>query len=287
MMKKTEEQVKWVTGVSPVTVVMISLNEAHNMHRVLNNLSGWAKDIYLIDSFSTDATVSIAKSYGVNVIQRAFKGFGDQWNFALSCVPESSEWTMKIDPDETLDKELKSSISIATLKNDVNGIVVERRLRFMTKTLPVSHNILRIWRTGICEFTDVLVNEHPIVDGLKVKVSGILDHYDSPNIHHWLAKQNQYTSAEARAQNDGLALGVEPNLFGDSLARRMWIKKYFWKIPGRFVILYLYHLLWLGSWRAGRVGFIWAHLRTEVYRIWEIKALELKLEGGGLPKNKK
>jgi len=67
----------------------------------------------------------------------------------------------------------------------------------------------------------------------------------------------------------------------------MWIKKYFWKFPGRFLILYLYHLLWLGSWRAGHVGFIWAHLRTEVYRIWEIKALELKLEGGGLPKNKK
>jgi hypothetical protein len=49
----------------------------------------------------------------------------------------------------------------------------------------------------------------------------------------------------------------------------------------------LYHLLWLGSWRAGHVGFIWAHLRTEVYRIWEIKAIELKIEGDGPPKNGK
>ena len=47
----------WQPGSTPIAVVMISLNEGHNMRAVLQNLKDWAQEVFLVDSFSTDNTV--------------------------------------------------------------------------------------------------------------------------------------------------------------------------------------------------------------------------------------
>lgn len=98
---------------APLAVIMISLNEAHNMEAVLENLNGFAREVFLLDSFSSDATVDIALAGGVHVVQRRFRGFGDQWNFALNHMPVTAPWVMKLDPDERLTDELKTSIRAA------------------------------------------------------------------------------------------------------------------------------------------------------------------------------
>src|SRR6202022_3823130 len=89
-------------GCAPIAVVMIALNEAHNMESVLQNLAGWAQEVFLVDSYSSDGTVDVALKHGVHVVQREFRGFGDQWNFALRELPITAPWTMKFDPDERL-----------------------------------------------------------------------------------------------------------------------------------------------------------------------------------------
>ena len=264
---------------APVAVVMISLNEGHNMKEVLDNLSGWAQEIFLVDSLSTDSTIDIALEYGVHVIQREFLGFGDQWNFALDNLPITAKWTMKLDPDERITDDLKKSIIKIIDQGDSDGIVVERRLWFMGKVLTVTQNILIVWKTGSCRFTDVAVNEHPLVVGDIEYSSGYLEHHDSPDLDHWFIKQNRYTTAEATSQFKGLQLGVKPRLLGSSLERRMWIKRNFWRIPGRYILLFLYHWIILGVWRSGKVGWVWAHLRTEVYRMWGYKYFEMSHQG--------
>mgnify|MGYP000880791803 CR=1 FL=1 len=261
--------------VAPIAVVMISLNEAHNMEAVLQNLAGWAQQVFLVDSCSADETVSVALRHGVHVVQRRFKGFGDQWNFALNELPITAPWTMKLDPDERLTDELKASIQRLVAHGEQDGIIIQRRLWFMGAVLPVQQPILRVWRTGTCRFTDVAVNEHPLVDGHMSHATGFLEHHDSPDLDHWLTKQNRYTTAEAISQFEGRALALPPRLFGSALERRMWLKRNFWKVPGRYVILFWYHLLVVGAWRAGRVGWVWARLRTEVYRLWEYKRFEM------------
>ena len=90
----------WQPGSAPIAVVMISLNEGHNMAAVLDNLKGWAHEVFLVDSYSTDETLDIALAAGVHVVQRSFSGFGNQWNFALDQLPITAPWTMKLDPDE-------------------------------------------------------------------------------------------------------------------------------------------------------------------------------------------
>ena len=270
---------KWIPGSSPVAVVMISLNEAHNMEAVLQNLAGWAQEVFLVDSYSADETVDIALRHGVHVVQRKFRGFGDQWNFALSELPITAPWTMKLDPDERLTDELKANISRKIAIDSSDGISFDRRLWFMGKPLPIKMEIFRMWKTGQCRFSDVAVNEHPVVDGVVTKVKGDLEHRDSPNLDHWLNKQNKYTTAEALAAYQRQKLSDEPRLFGNTLQRRMWIKRNYMKFPFRYVAMFLYHYLVMGAWRAGGVGYAWSRLRCDVYRLWEYKLREMILTG--------
>lgn len=259
-----------------IAVILITLNEGHNLERTFANLSGWADEIFVLDSFSTDDTVDICIKHNVTIFQHSFIGFGDQWNKALNCFPITSSWTMKLDPDEEISDELKSSIKDSISKKEKDGFYVDRYLYFMEKRLPIKQEILRVWRTGECEFTDSLVNEYPVVSGNLGKVRGELKHFDSPNLEHWYYKQNKYSTAEAISKIEGNNLALKPSLFGNEASRRMFFKNIFYLIPFRYLLLYLYHLFFLRAIIAGRVGLIWAKLRCDVYRQIEYKYLEMK-----------
>lgn len=268
----------WPPGTAPVAVLMISLNEAHNLEGALRNLHGWAQEVHLVDSFSRDETVNIALRYGVHVVQRRFRGFGDQWNFAVRELPVRAPWTMKLDPDERITDGLKHSIERALPNSNAVGFSVMRRLWFMGRPLPVKHPLLRLWRTGHCRFSDVSVNEHPLVDGEITQLADELEHHDSPNLEHWLHKQNRYTTEEAILRFRRQPLAAVPRLFGNALERRMWLKKNFFNLPFRYQLLFLHLCFAEGAWRAGRTGLIWAQLRTEVMRLVEYKELEMRIK---------
>jgi len=277
----TATRPEWKPGSAPVAVVMISLNEGHNMEAVLANLAGWAQEVFLVDSFSVDETVDIALRHGVHVVQRPFRGFGDQWNFALRELPITSPWTMKLDPDERLDTRLKDSLAAVMQKNnpDVTGISVVRRLWFMGRRMGVRQRLLRMWRTGTAVFTNVSVNEHPIVTGTIVDAAGELIHYDSPDLDHWFEKQNRYSTAEAIIAYRKTALSGHARIFGTTFERRMWIKRNYYSIPFGSLWLFLYYLIGQGAWRAGRVGRIWSHLRCDIMRYRNYKRFEMTLTG--------
>ena len=271
--------VQWNAGFAPIGVVMISLNEAHNMAAVLQNLAGWAQEVFLVDSYSQDDTVDIALRYGVHVVQHPFRGFGDQWNFALNKLPITAPWTMKLDPDERLSNELKTNLQTAMQRGNCDGMSLARQLWFMNHSLPVRQSLTRVWRTGGCKFSDVSVNEHPMVQGRIIHVAGTMAHHDSPDLDHWLEKQNRYTTAEAVNAYTKVDVSATPRLLGNPLQRRMWLKVNFNRVPGRYLALFFYHLLVLGAWRAGWVGVTWCRLRVMVMRLIEYKRREMELTG--------
>ena len=150
----------------------------------------------------------------------------------------------------------------------------------MGKKLPISQEITRVWRTGRCAFTEVAVNEHPIVTGNTKKIAGQLLHFDSPNLQHWFAKQNAYSTAEAQSLFRNSELSYYPKLWGSNKERRMWFKKNIYKVPFRYLVLFAYYFFILGAWRAGKVGYIWSRLRSDVIRYREYKWYEMILNGG-------
>ena len=268
----------WKPGKCPITVLLITLNEEYHLQQCLDNLSGWSKEVCILDSFSTDKTLEIARQNGVKLLQNEFRSFGAQWNYALDSFDITTDWVMKIDPDERISDKLKGELTnllVGSRDIDFKGIVAQRRLWFMGRPLPIEQPLLRVWKKGSCRFSDVLVNEYPIVDGKVIRVSGRIEHFDSPDLEHWINKQNKYTTAEALSRFNRLPLSFRPLLLGNSHERRMFMKKYYPILPFRHLALFLYYLLVRNVWIAGRTGLIWARLRVDVMRFIEYKQYEL------------
>ena len=265
---------------TPITIIMLTLNEEFHLPGAIENVKDWAEEIFIVDSLSADHTVDIALEHGVKIVQRPFTNFGDQWNFALEKLPINTAWTFKLDPDERLSPELKSEIrGLLEGPHQHVGYEMVRRLWFMGQPLHVLAPVLRLWRTGKCRFSDVIVNEHPLVDGSVGKLKGIMEHLDSPDLHHWWDKQNRYTTmlAVQKARGDGLS--ATPNLFGNSLERRMFFIKIFFAIPLRYQLQWFYEVFVRGAWLSGKAGLIWARLRVESRRMRELKFREIAVTG--------
>jgi len=265
----------------PISIVMLTLNEEHNLVDVLDNVQPWAEDVFIVDSLSTDRTVDIALERGVKIVQREFTNFGDQWNWALENLPIASLWTMKLDPDERLPEALKSEIA-ALLAGEPDRIAyaLKRRLWFMGRPMRQQQWVTRLWRHGQVRFSDVLVNEHPIVTDADLgRLRGTLEHLDSPALHHWFDKQNQYTTMRAIEMARGCGFAAAPRLRGSGLERRMFAKQVFFSLPGRHLLHRLYLLLVRGAILDGSVGWDWAMMRTAVYRWAEMKGREIRTTG--------
>lgn len=254
---------------------MITFNEEHHIGQAIDNIKDFANEIYVLDSLSTDRTVDIALEKGAIVLQRPFTNFGDQWNFALQHFPIQSTWTIKMDPDERISEELKNNIRAILTNTEVNGIAFYRRLWLMGKPLRSKQKVLRGWRTGACHFAPIPVNEYPIVDGEVVLVSGEMQHLDSPTLFDWQAKQNRYSTMEA--------IELYKHRQPSPLHKRSWSKYDVFSIPGCFFLIYCYHLFFKGAILDGTIGWAWAKLRTDVYRMQWYKYLEFVNKGDYTP----
>ncbi len=93
--------------VNQITAYTLSLNEARQIRAVMESIK-WADEIILVDSFSTDGTVEIAREYGARVLNERFCGFGKLRNLALDAA--SNDWIVSIDADERCTPELAYEI---------------------------------------------------------------------------------------------------------------------------------------------------------------------------------
>src|SRR5436189_3708351 len=100
-----------MTGQKPeLSAIVVCFNEEDNIGRCLKSLS-WCAEIVVVDAFSTDRTVEIARRYTDRVIQRRWTGYRDQISFAHSQA--TREWVFLIDSDEEVSAELRKEIEEA------------------------------------------------------------------------------------------------------------------------------------------------------------------------------
>lgn len=91
-----------------LSVVIITYNEEYNIARCLNSVKSLADEIIVLDSYSTDNTVEIARSMGAVVYQEKFRGYIGQKNLATRLA--SNNYILSLDADEALNDHLVSSI---------------------------------------------------------------------------------------------------------------------------------------------------------------------------------
>lgn len=274
-----------------VSVVILTFNEGENVGPAIESVRGWAREIFVVDSFSVDDTVAVANSYredGVQVVQHAFENYSAQWNWALSTLPITSDWILKLDADERVTPAFEQEVSgiLASASDDLEGIYFRRLIFFMGKALRwggMASFDLRMWRRGCGRFDGREVNEHLIVDGKTVQLASFVEHHDTKSLSDWWDKHNRYSSFEALNLIEQSPSGeVEPSLWGNPEAQRMWIRERFFSHPFRFLAsasLFFYHYVARLGFLDGTRGFQVAFLRASFFYMIQLKVLEYRRTG--------
>jgi glycosyltransferase involved in cell wall biosynthesis len=187
-----------------ISVVILTLNEELHIRRCIDNVMPWARDVFVVDCFSSDKTVEIAKSLGAQVFQNPWEGlYARQFNWALDHLPIKTKWVLRLDADEYLYPELIDEIKakLASLPEDVTGVAFKRRHIFLGRwmkrgTYPVT--LIRLFRYGKARCEQRLMDEHiELLEGRSVTFDGDFADHNLNDIGWWTAKHNGYALREA------------------------------------------------------------------------------------------
>ena len=185
-----------------LSAILITRNEAHNLHDCLQSLQGLVDEIIVVDSQSTDDTVAIALQHGAKVSQpEGWPGFGPQKNRALDLA--TCDWVLSIDADERVTLELAAEIKqVLRASNDNVAYQIPRLSWYCGKFIQHSgwqpDFVLRLFKRGSGNFTSDLVHERLVVKTPQQKLNGVLLHYSFMNFSQVLLKINAYSEASAK-----------------------------------------------------------------------------------------
>ena len=240
----------------PLSVLVLTLNEETNIGRCLKSLVGWAGDIWVLDSFSTDHTLEIVRSYpAVKLRQRPFDDYASHQNWALENLHFAHAWILLLDADEIPSEELKGEMAgvLEADGNGYDGFYLNRRVYFLGKWIRhcgwyPSWN-LRFFRHRLGRTENRKVNQHMIVRGRTGYLKHDLIHDDRRGFSAWIARHNQYSSWEAEerwATLSGLkASSFSGSFWGGPVHRKRFLKeKIFLRLPFKpiFWFVYLYFI---------------------------------------------
>ena len=214
---------------SKLSAVLVTLNEEANVVDCFKSLS-FADEIVVVDSQSVDSTVELARKFTDKVYQVRFEGYGKLKNDATAKA--SCDWVLSIDADERVSPQLAEEIvAIVRASDSHSGYLIPRRTFFLGRWMMhggwYPGHVLRLFRKDLGTFNDVLVHERVTVNGEVGKLKGDLLHYSDPNLKHYLAKLDKFTSLSAQSLYEkGRRARV-----GDLLFRPvfMFLKMYFFK----------------------------------------------------------
>src|SRR5699024_4520723 len=97
---------------SDITVIILTYNEEIHIRRCLENVTKFASKVYIVDCFSSDRTVEIAKEFGAEVVEHEWPGNqAEQFNWALENLSFSTKWVLRLDADEYLQPELVKELN--------------------------------------------------------------------------------------------------------------------------------------------------------------------------------
>lgn len=238
-----------------LSVVIATFNEEKNIKRCLESIKDLSSEIIIVDGGSTDNTVFLAKQF-TNSIYKVKNKPMFHANKQYGLEKASKEWTLQLDADEVVTKELKSKIQkIITNNSKVSGYFIPRKNnflgKFMTKGGLYPDYVLRLFKTKKGHFPQKSVHEQIEVNGETDHLTNPLLHYPYNSVNDYLIKANRYTSLTSNELKKQKVTITPFNTI-----------KYCIFIPMRsFFSIYIRHLGFID----GFYGFVWAFLSSTHY----------------------
>jgi len=277
-----------------LAAVILTRNEERHITRVLDNVATIAREIFVIDSYSTDRTVDLARAHPcTTVFKHEFINHAAQFQWALDNVKTDCNWIMRLDADEVIEADLVEEIEtkIPTLPSDVVGVNLNRKHIFLDRWIRHGGRyplvLLRIWRRGQGRIENRWMDEHVIVwGGRTVTFDGGFSDYNLNDLSFFIDKHNKYATRESIdrlneeyglfACDDAVSAGASSS---QARVKRFVKQRLYNRFP--FGVGPLLYFLWryiaqLGF-LDGREGLIYHFLQGFWYRfLVEAKVLELR-----------
>lgn len=251
----------------PVSVLVPTLNEEVNLPDCLQSVS-WADEIYVVDSFSQDRTLDIARAFGAHVVQHAFEGYSRQKNWALDTLPWRNEWVLIVDADERVMPDLRCEIErvVASANTGLDGYYLNRRVIFLGTWLRhagwyPSWN-LRLFRHRLGRYDDREVHEHLVLNGRVGYLTADLLHADQRGLEDFVARHNRYSTLEAAARlkaerNAPDRARLPVSVLASPVQRKRFLRERIWPwLPAKPLVLFLYMYVLRRGFLDGRAGLV-------------------------------
>lgn len=251
-----------------LSVTIITRNSEAVIGRCLASVD-WADEIVVVDSGSSDRTLEICREHGAKVRQTTdWPGFGPQKNRALELA--SSDWVLSLDSDEWVTPELRADLERAiAAPGGMAAFMMPRRSSFCGRFMRHSgwwpDYVVRLFRRGSGRFSDDLVHERVIVEGMTARLSAPILHEAVRNLHEMVEKTNTYSTASAEMRHRE---GKRGSLI-TAIVHGLWA----------FLRTYVFRLGFLD----GREGFMLAVINAEnsYYRYAKLALLERREKRDG------
>lgn len=257
---------------SEITPLLLTYNEAPNLRRTLARLA-WAREILVVDSFSTDETLAILQSFPqVRVVQRKFDTHTQQWNFGLEHT--NTPWVLALDADYVVPTDFAQELENWQPGETVSAAFA--RFRYCIFGRPLRGTLYPpravLFRKDRCRYVQDGHTQQLQINGATTFLNSVIDHDDRKPFSHWLWAQDRYATLEAA------------KLAGTPAAELSWPDKLRRKIilaPG---LVFFYTLLGKGLILDGWPGWYYVFQRTLAEIILSLKLMERKFkpESGNL-----
>lgn len=276
---------EYPAGERPASVLVLTRDEEVNIAACLDTLT-WSDDIVVLDSYSTDRTLEIARRYpNVRVVQRRFDNWSRHSNWALEHITFRHPWVYYSDADERVTPELRDEILREV--NRPGQVHAAFRVRYKNMFLGrwLRHGgiypvwIIRLFRPEKIRYEEREVNAHPVVQGSLGDLREHFIHYSfSKGMLPWFRKHNSYSSMEA---NEAMRIvkgspweKFRRSFDADPGVKRRAIKDLSFFLPLRAVIRFIYMYILRAGFLDGSAGLHYA-MMISMYEYWiEVKIRE-------------
>jgi len=272
-----------------ISVLILTLNEEQNLPRCLESLR-WCDDIVILDSFSTDQTVEIARATGARAVQRKFDNWATHQNWALANIPFKHPWVYYSDADEVVPARLRDEMVATVSKETPSAVAYRVRYKNFFMGRWIRHcGIYPVWILRLFKPDKVrwerLVNPVPVVEGEEGRLQEHFEHYSfNKGLNAWFDKHNRYSWQEAEESLKSLATGGF--VFGDlwsrePATRRRALKELSFRLPFRPLLRFLYMYFVRLGFLDGLPGYHYCRLLAiyEYMIVLKMKEIRLRQEG--------
>jgi glycosyltransferase involved in cell wall biosynthesis len=183
-----------------ITPLILTYNEAPNIARTLASVS-WAREIVVVDSFSSDDTLKIARSFPqVRTFQRAFDCHRNQWEFGLEQTNIATPWVLALDADYIISDQLTNELKNLNPKPATAGYRANFVYCINGKELRsgIYPPVTVLYRREAAAYMQDGHTQRVALDGLIEDLSAPIFHDDRKPLRRWFNSQARYTELEAQ-----------------------------------------------------------------------------------------